>query len=187
VVERRTTTGDRSAPRSRPTASRSSGASAASSTSSARPGSTDATVEATTVRKAQLYLALLAAIAVAAFASGCGDGGDSGEPKIVLTAADVRKAFEHQGLDLAAYEVGPGISALGYPVGAEGTQAMRVACLIFDLPAIARVYVITIREKRPGNVSRAIRAKNVAVLVDPAATPDEVQRTLRAVAELRRG
>ena len=143
------------------------------------------------MRKALPYLALLAAIAVAAFASGCGDSGDRGEPKIVLTAADVHKAFEHQGLDLAAYEVGPGIPALGYPVGAEGTQAMRVACLIFDLPAIARVYVITRREKRPGNVSRAIsraiRAKNVAVLVDPAATPDEVQRTLRAVAELRRG
>ena len=148
---------------------------------------TDADVEAAPVRKARSQLALLAAIAVAALVSGCGD---SGEPKIVLTAADVRKAFEHHGLDLAAHEVGSGIPVLAYPVGAEGAQAMRVSCLIFDLPAIARVYVITIRGDRPGNsvnVSRAIRAKNVAVLVDPAATPDEVQRTLRAVVELRRG
>jgi len=136
----------------------------------------------------RLTLVTAAALGVAAFAvlaGGCGDGGDSGEPKIVLTAADVRKAFEHQELDLAAYEVGPGIPALGYPVGAEATQAMRVSCLIFDLPAIARVYVITIRETRPVNISRALRAKNVAVLLDPAATPDEVQRTLRAVVELR--
>ena len=139
------------------------------------------------MRKAQTYLALLGSIALVALAGGCGGSGDTKE---VLTAAEVRKAFEHQGLDLAAYEVGPGIPALGYPVGAEGTQAMRVTCLIFDLPAIARVYVITIRGDRPGNsvnVSRAIRAKNVAVLVDPEATPDEIRRTLRAVAELRRG
>jgi len=131
------------------------------------------------MRLAALLVALLAVL------NGCGERGDSGEPKIVLTAADVRKAFEHQELDLAAYEVGPGIPALGYPVGAKGTQAMRVMCLIFDLPAIARVYVITIREKSPGNVSRALRAKNVAVLVDPAATANEVQGTLRAVVELR--
>jgi hypothetical protein len=60
---------------------------------------------------------------------------------------------------------------------------------MFDLPAIARVYVITIRAKSSKNVSRAVsralRAKNVAVLLDPAATPDDVQRTLRAVVELR--
>ena len=128
---------------------------------------------------------LLLLVAFAALASGCADSGDSGEAKIVLAAGDVRKAFEHQGLDLAGYEVAPGIPALGYPVGAEGTQAMRISCLIFDLPAIARVYVQTIRAKRPSNVSRALRAKNVAVLIDPAATPDEVQRTLRAVVELR--
>ena len=136
------------------------------------------------MRLAALLVALLAVLA-----SGCGDSGDSGEAKIVLTAADVRKAFEHHGLDLAAYEVGSGIPVLAYPVGAEGAQAMRVSCLIFDLPAIARVYVITIREEIPGNssvnVSRALRAKNVAVLLDPAATANEVQRTLRAVAELR--
>src|SRR6476659_666471 len=133
------------------------------------------------MRLAALLVALLAVLA-----SGCGDSGDSGAPKIVLTAADVRKAFERQELDLAAYEVGPRMPALGYPVGAEGTQAMRVTCLIFDLPAIARVYVITIREKSPGNVSRALRAKNVAVVVDPAATANELQGTLRAVVELRR-
>jgi tetrahydromethanopterin S-methyltransferase subunit C len=88
--------------------------------------------------------------------------------------------------DLAAYEVGTGIPALGYPVGTEGTQAMRITCLIFDLPAIARVYVITIRQKSPGNVSRALRAKNVAVFVDPTATANEVHGTLRAVVQLRR-
>ena len=139
------------------------------------------------MRKAQTYLALLGSIALVALAGGCGGSGDTKE---VLTAADVSKAFEHHGLDLAAHEVGSGIPVLAYPVGAEGAQAMRVSCLIFDLPAIARVYVITIRGDRPGNsvnVSRAIRAKNVAVLVDPAATPDEVQRPLRAVVELRRG
>ena len=129
--------------------------------------------------------ATLVVASCAALASGCGDSGDSGEAKIVLAAADVREAFEHQGLDLAGYEVGPGIPALGYPVGAEGTQAMRISCLIFDLPAIARVYVQTIRAKRPSNVSRALRAKNVAVVIDPAATANEVQRTLRAVVELR--
>ena len=125
-----------------------------------------------------LCLAVLVALA-----SGCGDKRDSKE---VLTSADVKAAFADHGVDLAAYDVGPGLPALGYPVGAEGTQAMRVTCLIFDLPAIARVYVITIRGKRPGNVSRAIRAKNVAVLLDPAATADEVQRTLAAVREMRR-
>lgn len=132
-----------------------------------------------------LALTLVLVAALGALASGCGDSGDSGERKIVLTTADVQKAFADQSLDLAGYEVGPGIPALGYPVGAEGTQAMRIACLILDLPAIARVYVHTIRAKRPSTVSRAIRAKNVAVLLDPAATPDEVQRTLKAVVELR--
>jgi hypothetical protein len=128
---------------------------------------------------------LLLVVAFAALASGCGDSGDSGEPKIVLAAADVRKAFEHQRLDLAGYDVGSGVPALGYPVGAEGTQAMRISCLILDLPAIARVYVQAIRSERHPNVSRALRAKNVAVVIDPAATPDEVQRALRAVIELR--
>ena len=138
-------------------------------------------------RGAARCFALLVLAGVAALASGCGDSGAGGEPKIVLTAADVRKAFEHQGLDLAAYEVGPGIPALGYPVDAvEGDAELRVACLFFDFPVMARGYVKTIREKRPGNISRALRAKNVAVLlVDPHATPDDVQRTLRAVAELR--
>jgi hypothetical protein len=134
-------------------------------------------------RGAARCLALLVLIGVVAFASGCGD---SGEPKFVLTAADVRKAFEHQGLDLAAYEVAGRIPALAYPVDAvEGDAEYRVVCLIFDLPAIARGYVETIRAKTTGNVSRAVRAKNVAVLVDPAATPDDVLRTLRAVVELR--
>jgi hypothetical protein len=50
---------------------------------------------------------------------------------------------------------------------------------------MARGYVETIRAKKPGNVSRAVRAKNVAVLLDAAATPGEVRRTLRAVVELR--
>lgn len=48
------------------------------------------------MRKAQPYLALLVSIAVAALASGCGD------KKEVLTPADVRKAFAHQGLSLEA-------------------------------------------------------------------------------------
>jgi len=140
----------------------------------------DANAEATTVRKAQPYLALLAAIAMAALASGCGDRNE------VLTAADVREAFAHQGLSLEAYEIGPGIPALGYPIGAEGA-AMRVVCLIFSDSVTASGYVKTIREKTPGNVSRALRARNVAVLTLPAATPDDVRRTLSAVAELRSG
>ena len=102
---------------------------------------------------------------------------------MVLTAADVQEAFANQGLDLEAFTIGPGIPALRYPVG-EGAE-QRVTCLMFDFPVMARGYVETIREKRPGNVSRAIRAKNVAVLLDPAATPDEIQRTLRVVVELR--
>jgi hypothetical protein len=129
-----------------------------------------------------LFLLILAALVPA---SGCGDSGDSGEPKIVLAAADVRKAFEHQRLGLADYDISSGVPALGYPVGAEGTQAMRISCLVLELPAIARVYVHAIRAERHPNVSRALRAKNVAVVIDPAATPDEVQRTLRAVVELR--
>jgi hypothetical protein len=102
---------------------------------------------------------------------------------VVLKAADVQKAFADQGFDLEAFTIGPSIPALRYPVG--GEPAQLVTCLIFDFPVMARGYVETIREKRPGNVSRAIRAKNVAVLLDPAATPDAVQRTLRAVVELR--
>jgi len=135
-----------------------------------------------------LILVTAAALIVAAFsvlASGCRDSGDSGESKFVVAAADVRKAFEHQRLNLADYDVRSGVPALGYPVGAEGTQAMRISCLILDLPAIARVYVQAIRSERHPNVSRALRAKNVAVVIDPAATPDEIQRTLRAVVELR--
>ena len=139
----------------------------------------DANAEAATVRKAQPYLALLAAIAVAALASGCGD------KREVLTGDDVRKAFAHQGLSLEAYEIGPGIPALGYPIGAEGA-AMRVVCLIHSDSVTASGYVKTIREKRPGNVSRALQAQNVAVLILPAATPDDVRRTLSAVAELQR-
>jgi hypothetical protein len=130
-------------------------------------------------------VAALVAAAFAVLASGCGDSGDSGEPKIVLAAADVRKAFEQQRLNLADYDARSGVPALGYPVGAEGTQAMRITCLMFDLPAIARVYVQAIRSERHPNVSRALRAKNVAVVIDPAATANEVQRTLRAVVELR--
>lgn len=141
----------------------------------------DADLEAADVRK-QSCLAFLAAIVVAVLASGCGDKGGRNE---VLTATDVRKAFEHQGLRLEAYEVGPGIPALRYPVGAKG-DAMRIACLVFGDSVIARGYVKTIRKKRPGTVSRALRAKNVAVLILPAATTDDVQRTLNAVAELRR-
>jgi hypothetical protein len=137
-------------------------------------------------RGAARCLALLALIALAAFAGGCGDSGDSGERKIVLTAADVRKAFQHQGLDLAAYEIGPGIPALVYPVGAlEDDAEYLVVCEIYDFPVMARGVVMTIRKKRPGSISRALRAKNVVVLIDPVATPDEVQRTLRAVVELR--
>jgi hypothetical protein len=105
----------------------------------------------------------------------------------VLTSSHVKKAFAHQGLDLAPYEVGPGIPALGYPVGAEGTQAMRITCEIYSDSVTARGVVRTHREKRPVGIARALRAKNVAVLLDPAATPDDVRRTLRAVAELRRG
>lgn len=136
------------------------------------------------MRKRSALLALLAAIVVAALASGCSDTGDGKE---VLAAADVSKAFTHQGLDLTAYEVGPGIPALGYPVGAvEDGEAWRVACLIFGDAATARAYVKSIRKKRPGSVSRALRAKNATVLIFPAATTDDVQRTLSAVAELRR-
>jgi hypothetical protein len=132
------------------------------------------------------WLAVLVLVGVAALASGCGGSGESGEPKIVLTSADVRKAFEHQGLDLAAYEVAGRIPALGYPVDAvEGDADYRVVCLIFDFPVMARGYVETIRAKKPGNVSRAVRAKNVVVLTLPAATTDDVQRTLRTVVELR--
>lgn len=133
------------------------------------------------MRKPQPWLALLAAIAVVALVGGCGDNKD------VLTAADVREAFAHQGLGLEAFEVGGEIPALGYPIGEAGTAQQRVVCLIFSDSATARGYVKTLREKKPGNVSRALRARNVAVLVDPAATPDDVRRTLSAVAELRRG
>ena len=118
-----------------------------------------------------------------ALASGCGDKRES---KAVLTSADVQKAFADQGLDLSAFTIGPGIPALGYPASAAGMQGQRVVCEIYDLPSIARGVVITIREKRPGNVSLALRAKNVVVLIDPSATPDDVQGTLGAVVELRR-
>lgn len=59
-------------------------------------------------------------------------------------------------------------------------------CLVFSHSVTARGYVKGIREKRPGNVSRALRARNVAVLVNPAATPDDIRRTLSVVAELKR-
>jgi hypothetical protein len=67
----------------------------------------------------------------------------------------------------------------------EGDAAYLVVCEIYDFPVMARGVVATIRKRRPGNVSRAIRAKNVVVTIDPAATPDDVQRTLTAVVELR--
>ena len=53
-------------------------------------------------------VALVILIALVAFAIGCGDKAD---PKEVLTPADVQEAFEHQGLDLAPYGMGPGIPA----------------------------------------------------------------------------
>jgi hypothetical protein len=130
--------------------------------------------------------AALVVAAPAVVVSGCRDSGDSGEPKVVLTTADVQDAFAHQGLDLASYEIGPGIPALVYPTGAlEGDAEYLVVCEIYDFPVMARSVVTTIRKKRPGNVSQALRAKNVVVLIDPAATPGEVRRTLRAVVELR--
>jgi hypothetical protein len=136
------------------------------------------------VRPALVVILILTALVSV---SGCRPSGDSGEPKVVLTTADVQKAFEDQGLNLEAFTVSWGIPAARYPAG-ERAEPL-VTCLMFDLPAIARVYVITIRAKSSKNVSRAVsralRAKNVAVLLDPAATPDDVQRTLRAVVELR--
>jgi len=106
---------------------------------------------------------------------------------VVLTASDVKEAFAQEGLELAAYEIGPGIPALGYPVGAvDGNAELRVVCEIHSHSATARAYVKATRAKRPGNISRALRAKNVAVFILPAATPEDVRRTLNAVAELRR-
>jgi hypothetical protein len=127
--------------------------------------------------------AALVVAALAVLASGCGDSGDSGEPKIVLTAADVQKAFADQGLDLAAYEIGPGISALGYPCA--GCGGVRIVCEIYGFPVVARGVVTTMRKKLSREGYRAVRAKNVAILTVPEATPEEVQRTLRAVVELR--
>ena len=69
----------------------------------------------------------------------------------------------------------------------EGDAQYRVVCLIYDRPSIARGVAITMREKNPGSVSRALRAKNVEVLILPAATPDDVRSTLSAIAEMRRG
>jgi hypothetical protein len=140
-----------------------------------------------TMRSVRLPLILVTAAALvaalAAFASRCGDTGDSGEPKVVLTAADVQKAFADQGLDLAAYEIGPGIPALGYPCA--GCGGVRVVCEIYSFPVVARGVVTTMRKKLSREGYRAVRAKNVAVLTVPEATPEEVQRTLRAVVELR--
>jgi hypothetical protein len=101
---------------------------------------------------------------------------------VVLTTADVQEAFADQGLGLEAFTVSWGIPAARYPVG--GGAEQLVTCLIFDFPVMARGYIETIRSKRT-SISRAVRAKNVAVLIDRAATPNEVQRTLRAVVELR--
>lgn len=107
----------------------------------------------------------------------------------VLAAADVQDAFGHEGLDTATYEVSFGVPAVGYPADAAGTGDMRVACLVFRDSSIAYHYVTTLRNRMPrvADVSRALRARNVAVLVDPAATPDDVRRTLNAVAQLRHG
>jgi len=160
-----------------------------------RRSATDATNARTLLTEAELtmrtvrlplILVTAAALVVAAFAvlaAGCGDSADSAEPKFVLTAADVQKAFADQGVGLAAYEIGPGTPALWvYPCA--GCSAVRIVCLIFDFPVMARGYLTTFRGKRTGYL-RAVRAKNVAVLIDRGSTPDEVQRTLRAVVELR--
>jgi hypothetical protein len=94
-----------------------------------------------------------------------------------LAPADVKEAFADQGLSLASYEIGPGIPALVYPVGAlEGDAAYLVVCEIYSDAVTARGDVKATREKRPGNVSLALRARNVVVLVDP-------QRRTRTFAE----
>jgi hypothetical protein len=139
-----------------------------------------------TMRPVRLPLILVtaaAALVVTSFAVLTSRGGDSGESKIVLTAADVQKAFADQGLDLAAYEIGPGISALGYPCA--GCGGVRIVCEIYGFPVVARGVVTTMRKKLSREGYRAVRAKNVAILTVPEATPEEVQRTLRAVVELR--
>lgn len=130
------------------------------------------------MRSAHSYPALLALIAVAALASSCGE-----TKREFHTVTDVRETFADQGLRLETYEVGPGIPALGYPIGAKG-EARRVVCLVFADSTTARGYLKSI--VGAGSISRALRARNVAVLVTPAATPDDVRRTLRAVAELKR-
>jgi hypothetical protein len=103
---------------------------------------------------------------------------------VVLTASDVKEAFAHQGLSLEDVEILRGVPALHYPVGSKG-ETQRVVCMVLPRPASARVYVK--KAARAVNISRALRAKNVAVLILPRATRDDVRRTLRAVAALRRG
>jgi hypothetical protein len=103
---------------------------------------------------------------------------------VVLTASDVKEAFADQGLSLEEVHILRGVPALHYPAGSDG-KPQRIVCMVFSRPATARTYVKIIHEKRPGNIARALLAKNVAVLLDPAATRDDVRRTLRAVAELR--
>jgi hypothetical protein len=135
------------------------------------------------LRNQSTLLALLAVIVLLALGNGCGDESDRKE---ALTAADVQEAFARQGLDLAAFQIGPGIPVLAYPTSAAGTQRQRVVCLVFGNSVTGRGYLKTIREKRPSTVSRALRAKNVVVLLGPAATANEVEGTLAAVADLRR-
>jgi hypothetical protein len=127
------------------------------------------------------FLALVVAIALVALASGCGDKGDGKE---VLTTADVEETFADQGLSLEdGGEILRGVPSLRYPGGSDGAT-QRIVCMVLSGPASARVYVK--KAAGAGNISQAFAAKNVAVLVLPAANTDDVERTLSAAAELRR-
>jgi hypothetical protein len=128
------------------------------------------------VRSCQVCLVVVAVIALTAAVGGCGDSGSA-----VLTTTDVREAFADQGLSLVVYEdKWRGAHFLAYSADGE----TRISCFVFDDPRNVRPYM-KLAAKAKNDVSRALAARNVVVLLLPEAKPDERRRAVAAVETLR--
>jgi hypothetical protein len=133
-------------------------------------------------------VAVVAALAVATTASGCGDKQEHGRLRgLMLTTTDVREAFEHEGLTLTVdKDKAPWVHFLWYETD-DTHRGEHIAVFVFDEQAGAADARIYARDAaRAANVSKVLVAKNVAVDLLPFATADERQRAQVAVSALRR-
>lgn len=125
-------------------------------------------------------LALLASVAVAAFATGCGHRSE------LLTTTDVRKAFADEGLSLVPdKDKAPHLHFLWY--GRDGGNEERMAVFVYDEPTgatdarnLAKLWT------GAADISEMLVARNVLVVILPRATPNERRGAVRAATALRR-